>query len=88
MWISSAKKYLGKSLRIIKETDAVDLSEELYIQLRNEPANGKTLFPTTYAEAMQQYIAYKQRKVDINADTDGRQTTIRAHLPHLFEYIG
>ena len=58
MWISSEKKYVEKSLRTKKKTDAVDLAEELYIQLRNELANGKTLFAPTYAEAMQQYIAY------------------------------
>ena len=53
MWISSEKKYVEKSLRTKKKTDAVDLAEELYIQLRNELANGKTLFAPTYAEAMQ-----------------------------------
>ena len=60
MWISSEKKYVEKSLRTKKKTDAVDLAEELYIQLRNELANGKTLFAPTYAEAMQQYIASKR----------------------------
>ena len=87
MWISSEKKYVEKSLRTKKKTDAVDLAEELYIQLRNELANGKTLFAPTYAEAMQQYIAYKQREVDVNALTDGRLTTIKAHLSHFVEYI-
>ena len=67
MWISGEKKYVEKSLRTKKKTDAVDLAEELYIQLRNELANGKTLFAPTYAEAMQQYIAYKQGEVDVNA---------------------
>ena len=52
MWISSEKKYVEKSLRTKKKTDAVDLAEELYIQLRNELANGKTLFAPTYAEAV------------------------------------
>lgn len=52
MWISSEKKYVEKSLRTKKKTDAEDLAEELYIQLRNELANGKTLFAPTYAEAM------------------------------------
>ena len=55
MWISSEKKYFEKSLRTKKKTDAVDLAEELYIQLHNELANGKTLFVPTYAEAMQHY---------------------------------
>ena len=87
MWISSEKKYVEKSLRTKKKTDAVDLAEELYIKLRNELANGKTLFASTYAEAMQQYIAYKQREVDVNALTDGRLTTIKAHLSHFVEYI-
>ena len=87
MWISSEKKYVEKSLRTKKKTDAVDLAEELYIQLRNELANGKTLFAPTYAEAMQQYIAYKQREVDVNALTDGRLKTIKAHLSHFVEYI-
>ncbi len=32
MWISSEKKYVEKSLRTKKKTDAVDLAEELYIQ--------------------------------------------------------
>jgi hypothetical protein len=87
MWISGEKKYVEKSLRTKKKTDAVDLAEELYIQLRIELANGKTLFAPTYAEAMQQYIAYKQREVDVNALTDGRLTTIKAHLSHFVEYI-
>ena len=87
MWISSEKKYVEKSLRTKKKTDAVDLAEELYIKLRNELANGKSLFAPTYAEAMQQYIAYKQREVDVNALTDGRLTTIKAHLSHFVEYI-
>lgn len=43
MWISSEKKYIE-----------VKLAEELYIKLRNELANGKTLFAPTYEEAMQQ----------------------------------
>ena len=87
MWIRSEKKYVEKSLRTKKKTDAVDLAEELYIQLRNELANGKTLFAPTYAEAAQQYIAYKQREVDVNALTDGRLTTIKTHLSHFVEYI-
>ena len=33
MWISSEKKYVEKSLRTKKKTDAVDLAEELYINL-------------------------------------------------------
>ena len=41
---------------------AVELAEELYIKLRNELANGNTLFAPAYAEAMQQYISYKQRE--------------------------
>ena len=36
---------------------------------------------------MEQYIAYKQREVDVNALTDGRLTTIKAHLSHFVEYI-
>jgi hypothetical protein len=87
MWIGSEKKYVEKSLRTKKKIDAVDLAEELYIQLRHELSNGKTLFAPTYAEAMQQYIAYKQREVDVNALTDGRLTTIKAHLSHFVEYI-
>ena len=87
MWISSEKKYVEKSLRTKKKTDDVDLAEELYIQLRNELANGKTLFAPTYAEAKQQYIAYKQREVDVNALTDGRLATIKAHLSLFVEYI-
>ena len=54
MWVSSEKKYVEKSLRTKKKTDAVDLAEELYIQLRNELANDKTLFAPAKAEAMQQ----------------------------------
>jgi len=50
MWIRSEKKYVEKSPRTKKKIDAVDLVEELYIQLRNELANGKTLFAPTYAE--------------------------------------
>jgi hypothetical protein len=87
MRISSEKKYVEKSLRTKKKTDAVELVEELYIKLRNELANGKTLFAPTYEEAMQHYIAYKQREVDVNALTDGRLTTIKTHLSHFIEYI-
>jgi len=87
MWISSERKYVEKSLRTKKNTDAVDLAEELYIQLRNELANGKTLFLSTYAEAMQKFIAYKQREVYVNALTYDRLTTIKAHLSHFVEYI-
>ena len=54
MWISSEKKYVEKSLRTKKKTDALNSAEESYIQLRNELAYGKTLFAPTYAEAMQQ----------------------------------
>ena len=49
MRISNDKKYVEKQLRSKKKTDAVDLAEELYMQLRNELANGKILFATTYA---------------------------------------
>ena len=66
MWRSSEKKYVEKSLRTKKKTDTVDLAEELYIRLRNELAKGKTLFAPTYAKVMEQYIAYKQRAVDVN----------------------
>ena len=87
MWISSEKKYVEKSLRTKKKTDAIDLAEELYIKLRNEIANGKTLFAPTYELAMQQYIAHKQRQVDAEGLTEGRLTTIKAHLSHFVQYI-
>ena len=73
--------------KMVNTVTRADLAEELYIKLRNELANGKSLFAPTYAEAMQQYIAYKQREVDVNALTDGRLTTIKAHLSHFVEYI-
>ena len=57
IWISSEKNCVKKSLRTKKKTDTVDLAEELYIQLHNKLANGKTLFASIYVEAMQQYIA-------------------------------
>lgn len=52
MWISSEKKYVEKSLRTKKKTDAVDLEEELYIQLRNKYVNRKnnTLTDNEYFE--------------------------------------
>ncbi len=52
MWISSEKKYVEKTLRTKKKTDAVDLSEELYIQLRNKYKNRKnnTLTNNKYFE--------------------------------------
>ena len=61
MWISSEKKYVEKSLRTKKKTDAVDLAEELYIQLRNELANGKTLFAPTYADIFLQSNLFVER---------------------------
>ena len=48
----------------------------MYIQLRKELANGKTLLAPTYAEAMKQYIASKQREVDVNALTEKTTSTI------------
>ena len=85
--MNSQKKHVEKSLRNKKETDAVDLAEDLYIQLRNELAYGETQFALTYANAMQQYIAYKQREAGVNALTDGKLTTIKAHFSHFVEYI-
>ena len=41
MWIVSEMKYVEKSLRTKNKTDAVELTEELYIKLCNEFANGK-----------------------------------------------
>ncbi len=58
----------------------------MYIKLRDELANGKALFSATFEEAMQHYVAYKQREMDIDALTDGRLTTIKAHLKHFVEY--
>ena len=63
MWISSEKKYFEVSTRKKKQTEAIDVAEELYIKLRNELANGKSLFAPTYAEAMQQYICRLSSKV-------------------------
>ena len=56
VWISSEKKYVEKSLCTKKKTVAKDLVEELYIQLRNELADSKTLFANSYAKAMEQCI--------------------------------
>ncbi len=52
MWISSEKKYVEKSLRTKKKTDALDLAEELYIQLLNKYENRKnnTLTDNKYFE--------------------------------------
>jgi hypothetical protein len=46
MWISSEKKYVEKSLRTKKRTDAEDLAEELCIKLHNELAYSKIVVST------------------------------------------
>ena len=71
MWISSEMKYVEKVQRT-KKTDVIDLAEQFKIQLCIEIANGKTLFATFYVEAMQQYITYKNKEVDVNILTEGR----------------
>ena len=78
---------MSKNHYVPKRKLTLQIQQNSCAQLRNELANGKTLFASTYAEAMQQYIAYKQREVDVNALTDGRLTTIKAHLSHFVEYI-
>lgn len=65
----AVKRNIEKLPSTKKTTDAIDLAKEFYIQLGNELANRKTLFEITYEEEMKQYIAYKQREVDVNALT-------------------
>ena len=51
LWLEKEKKYVRKSLRTRKRTEAVELGKELYLELFADMKQGKNYYSTTSERA-------------------------------------
>jgi len=91
-WISKEKKAYQRSLRTTHLPTARAKAEEIYLdQIRPKLKEDKKIFPTNFYDALNQYIAEKEKAVGKKGKSgikEGRFTTIKSQLKHIKEYIG
>ena len=57
LWLEKEKKYVRKSLRTRKRTEAVELGKELYLELFADMKQGKSYYSITSEKAAEKYLA-------------------------------
>ena len=90
-WISKEEKAYQRSLRTTHLPTAKAKAEEIFLdQIRPKLKADRKIFPTNFYDALNQYIAEKEKAVGKKGKsgiTEGRFTTIKSQLKHIREYI-
>ena len=88
MWLEREGKYARKSLRTRSQSTAVERAKQLYIEISAAQLSGKTYFSLTVKQGVAQYLAARERDVELGLITRDRYITIRSQLKHWQEFIG
>ena len=82
-------KYARKSsLRTRSQSTAVERAKQLYMEISAHQLSGKTYFSLTVKQGVAQYLAARERDVELGLITRDRYITIRSQLKHWQEFIG
>jgi integrase len=87
-WVKAEGKYLQKSLRTRSLSEAIELANDIVLDLRVKQKAGERVFAITIDELAKWYIESREEDVSNRFITAGRLTTIRSQLKHLVAFIG
>ena len=90
-WVKGEKKYVRKSLKTKDKQLAIELAEELYIDVNSRVRRGDKIFGAPIAEAIKPFLQHKHGQIGVGDDysiVEGRYKTIETHLRHFVRYIG
>ena len=72
LWLNGENKYARKSLRTRSETTAVERGKAAYLEIYANLQQGKTYFPITTKEGVNQYLDFRKRDVELGHIVSGR----------------
>ena len=81
------KKYVRKSLRTRKRTEAVELGKELYLELFADMKQGKSYYSITSEKAAEKYLAARKHDCEMRLIAESRYKTLKSHLKHWVAFI-
>ena len=87
LWLEKEKKYVRKSLRTRKRTEAVELGKELYLELFADMKQGKSYYSITSEKAAEKYLAARKHDCEMGLIAASRYTTLKSHLKHWVAFI-
>ena len=87
LWLEKEKKYVRKSLRTRKRTEAVELGKELYLELFAEMKQGKSYYSITSEKAAEKYLAARKHDCEMGLIAASRYKTLKSHLKHWVAFI-
>ena len=87
LWLDKEKRYVRKSLRTRKRTEAVELGKELYLELFADMKQGKSYYSITSVEGVEKYLAARQKEVELGLITKSRHRTLKIHLKTWIGFI-
>ena len=90
-WVKGEKKYVRKSLKTKDKHLAIELAEDLYLDLNSRVKRGEKIFGAPIAEAIEPFLKHKKSQIGVGDDysiVKGRYDTIETHLRHFKRYIG
>ncbi|MDG2197860.1 MAG: hypothetical protein P8O70_13430 [SAR324 cluster bacterium] len=82
MWLEQEGKYARKSLRTRSQSTAVERAKQLYMEISVAQLSGKTYFSLTVKKGFAQFLAARERDVELGLITRDRYITIRSQLKH------
>ena len=80
MYVRGEDKNYRKSLRTRDLPTALQLGQEMALELQGKMRNGVKLFGLTLREFVDSYLEYRTRDVNAGIITDGRLVTIKSQL--------
>ncbi len=86
-WLEKEKKYVRKSLRTRKRTEAVELGKELYLELFADMKQGKSYYSITSEKAAEKYLAARKHDCEMGLIAASRYKTLKSHLKHWVAFI-
>ena len=87
LWLEKEKKYVRKSLRTRKRTEAVELGKELYLEFFADMKQGKSYYSITSEKAAEKYLAARKHDCEMGLIAASRYKTLKSHLKHWVAFI-
>ena len=88
MWLPGEGKYARRSLNTRHQGTAIERGRDLYLDIMAKLRQGKRYFSINAKQAVERYLAHRQRDVEARLIVAGRLATMRAHLNHWLDFVG
>lgn len=88
MWLPGEGKYARRSLNTRHQATAVERGRDLYLDIMARLRAGKSYFSINAKQAVERYLAHRQRDVEAKLIVPGRLGTMRSHLNNWLDFLG